>query len=216
MIRVLIADDHQLVRAGIRALLEKAPDIEVVGEAADGQEAVFQAETLLPDVILMDIAMPRLNGTQAIRRIKSLGLPTEIVVLSMYSDRALIRQTIINGAKGYILKNAITEELLIAIRAVKMGECHVTPVISEVELADLLHNLPSAKEREFGTLSPREVEVLQLIAEGFTNQAIGRMMHISVKTVEKHRSSLMNKLEIRNVAGLVRVALKQGLVFLEK
>ena len=215
MIRVIVADDHHLVRQGIRALLERADDIEVVGEAADGQEAIELVQRLNPDVLVVDIAMPRLDGTQATERVRALGVATQVVILSMHSDETLVRQTLRSGAKGYLLKQSVTEELLLAVRAAVRGEIYLSPAISAPLLDEFLA-LQTEERRPFDLLTPREREVLQLIAEGHTNTAIARMMNVTVKTVEKHRTSLMSKLRVHDVAGLVRVAIKQGLVFLDE
>ncbi len=217
MIRVILAEDHHLVRQGIRALLERAADMEVVGEAADGQEAVELVQRLTPDVLVMDIAMPRLDGTQATERVRALGVATQVVILSMHSDATLVRQMLQSGARGYLLKRSVTEELLLAIRAANRGEVYLSPAISASVLDEFLtRHADSEEHRPFDLLTPREREVLQLIAEGHTNTAIAQMMNISVKTVEKHRANLMSKLKVHDVARLVRVAIKQGLVFLDE
>jgi DNA-binding NarL/FixJ family response regulator len=216
-IRVIIADDHHLVRQGIRALLEKADDIEVIGEAADGQEAVELVERLAPDVLVMDIAMPRLNGNQAAGQVRALGVATQVVILSMYSDETLVRQALRNGAKGYLLKRSVTEELLLAIRAASRGEIYLSPAISGSIVADFLRLQANADSSgPFERLTSREREVLQLIAEGHTNSAIAQVLTISVKTVEKHRANLMSKLNVHDLAGLMRVAIKHGLIFLDE
>ena len=216
MIRVLIAEDHHLVRQGIRALLEKAKDIEVIGEAQDGQEAVELTQRIKPDVVVMDIAMPRLNGTQATEQIHSLHLPSRVVILSMYSDDTLVRQALRSGAKGYLLKRSVVEELLLAVRAASRGELFVSSAVSGSLLAPTLaHQQDSEVETPFDRLSEREKQVLKLVAEGQTNNAIAQILSVSVKTVEKHRSNLMDKLNIHDTAGLVRIALKHGLIFLD-
>lgn len=216
MIRVIIADDHHLVRQGIRALLENAEDITVIEEAATGQEAVDLTEKLKPDVVVMDISMPRLDGTQATERILSLNLPTQIVILSMHSDTPLVQHLLRRGVKGYLLKRSITEELLLAVRAANRGEIYLSPAISDSVLT-MLMSPPKGDEREKPTslLSPREREVLQLIAEGHTNNAIAEILTISVKTVEKHRANLMDKLEVHDLAGLIRKAIQHGFIFLD-
>lgn len=216
MIRVIIADDHHLVRQGIRALLERAADIQVIGEAADGLEAVQLVQELRPEVLVMDLAMPRMNGAQATGRINGLGLPTRVVILSMHSDETLVRGALRSGARGYVLKQAVAEELLLAVRAAVRGEVYLSPAISQTMVQEWLAS-PSAREQTtFDQLTAREREVLQLIAEGYTNQSIAQTLQISVKTVEKHRASLMAKLDVHDVAGLTRVAIKHGLVFLEQ
>ncbi|MCA1554781.1 MAG: response regulator transcription factor [Chloroflexi bacterium] len=215
MVRVVIADDHHLVRQGIRALLEKANDIDVVGEAADGQEAVELVEKLVPDVLVIDISMPRLGGLQAIERVRGLRLPTQIVMLSMHSDEVMVRQALRKGARGYLLKRSVTEELLLAIRAASRSETYLSPAISRTVLEDFLTLPNGADMSPLERLSPREREVLQLIAEGKTNSAIAGLMKISVKTVEKHRASLMAKLKVHDMVALVRIAIKHGLVTLD-
>ena len=217
MIRVIVADDHHLVRQGIRMLLEKAGDIEVVGEAEDGQEAVELAERLTPDVLVMDISMPRLNGTQATERIRSRGLATQVVILSMHADETIVRQALQCGAKGYMLKRAVAEELLLAVRAANLGDTYLSPPIAGSILSEFLavshgSDEPDVMER----LTPRERQVLQLLAEGGTNRAIAQELVISVKTVEKHRTHLMAKLNVHDLAGLVRVAVKHGLASVEQ
>jgi DNA-binding NarL/FixJ family response regulator len=217
VIRVVVADDHHLVRQGIRALLDKADGIEVVGEAADGQEAVELVERLVPDVLVMDLAMPRLSGTQAVGRVRALGVATQVVILSMYSDETLVRQALRNGARGYLLKRSVTEELLLAIRAASRGEIYLSPAVSRSVVADFLTLQADAEASSpFERLTSREREVLQLIAEGHTNNAIAQVLAISVRTVEKHRANLMSKLKVHSLAGLIRVAIKGGLIFLDE
>ena len=217
MIRVLIVEDHHLVRQGIRALLEKADDMQVVGEARDGQEAVELAEKLTPDVIVMDLSMPRLNGTQATERVRALRLPSQVVILSMYSDETLVKQALRCGAKGYLLKHSVTEELLLAVRAACRGETYLSSAVSGQILADVLTPPgDSGDSQPYDRLSAREQQVLKLVAEGRTNNAIAQIMNVSVKTVEKHRSSLMQKLNVHDMAGLVKVAMKHGLIFMDE
>ena len=213
MIRVLIAEDHLMVRAGIRALLEKAGDVNILGEASNGQEAIELVQKLNPDVLVMDIMMPRLNGIQAAEHIRRLKTPTRILLLSMYSDQGLVYQALQNGVKGYVLKSSVSDELLWAVHAVAEGKTYLSSHISEmvVENAVNLHS-GSMEQDPFSNLSPREKEILQLIAEEHTSAEIGQMLYISEKTVEKHRASLMEKLSVRNLAGLVRLAVKYRLV----
>jgi DNA-binding NarL/FixJ family response regulator len=214
VIRVVLAEDHHLVREGIRALLERADDIEVVGEAANGQEAIELVQHLVPDVLVMDIAMPRLDGTQATERVRALGVATQVVILSMHSDETLVRQTLRSGARGYLLKRSVTEELLLAVRAAVRGEIYLSPAVSVSLLDDVLAmQADSEGRRPFDLLTPREREVLQLIAEGHTNTAIAQILKVSTKTVEKHRANLMSKLNVRDVAGLIRMAVKHNLGF---
>ncbi len=217
MIRVIVADDHHLVRQAIRALLEKSPDIEVVGEAKDGQEAIDLVERLLPEVLIMDIAMPHLNGIQAMERMHALGISTQVVILSMYSDETLVRQALRHGAGGYLLKRSVMEELLLAVRAASQGEIYLSPAISKSIVTNFLTGHTDSRPAEaFDQLTSREREVLQLIAEGYTNQAIAQVMQVSVKTVEKHRTNLMAKLNVHDLTGLIRIAVKHGLIFLDE
>lgn len=213
MIRVIVADDHHLVRQGIRSLLEQASDIEVVGEAGDGLEAVELAQRLKPDVIVMDIVMPYLNGPQAAERLRQLPYPPRVILLSMYSDRTLIQQALNSGVRGYLLKRCVVEELLLAVRAAARGEIYLSPTISTMLVdgeAAMMNQPPGSPSLQ--RLTPREIEVLKLIAEGKTSARIGQLLGISEKTVEKHRSSLMEKLDIHDIAGLVRFAIKNQLV----
>jgi DNA-binding NarL/FixJ family response regulator len=215
-IRVILADDHHLVRQGIRSLLDKAGDIEVVGEASDGQHALRLVARLEPDVLVADVAMPRMDGLQAVERVRSVQGATRTVVLSMYADETLVRQALRNGASGYVLKDAVTDELLLAIRAAHRGDLYLSPGISRVLVNDLLAAEGEGRPpTRFERLTPRERQVLQLVTEGHTNAAIAQQLQISAKTVEKHRSNLMAKLEVHDLPGLMRVAIEHGLVFLE-
>ena len=217
MISVVVADDHHLVRQGIRALLENADDIDVVGEAEDGIEAVELARALTPDVLVMDISMPRMNGTQATQRIRANHLATQIVILSMYDEEAIVRRALRQGAIGYVLKRAVTEELLLAIRSAARGDTYLSPPIARSILDEFLAIPPGEGETDpLERLTPREREVLQLIAEGRTNNLISQDLVISIKTVEKHRLNLMSKLKIHDLAGLVRISVKYGLVNVEE
>ncbi len=217
MIRVVIADDHHLVRQGIRALLEKSDEVQVIGEAEDGQQAVELAQELQPEVVIMDISMPRLDGAQATERVLALDTPTEVIILSMHADQHLAEQLLRTGAKGYLLKASIAEELLLAIRSANEGKIYLSPAISQPVLSTLMNrDEEQASGHPSDLLTPREREVLQLIAEGHTNNAIASELTISVKTVEKHRSNLMSKLEVHDLASLIRVAIKYKLIFLEK
>jgi DNA-binding NarL/FixJ family response regulator len=216
MIHVLIAEDHLLVRAGIRALLEKAGDIDILGEASNGQEAVELVKELKPDVLVMDIMMPRLNGIQAAENIQELKLPTYVLLLSMYSDAGFIHRALQCGVKGYVLKSSVSDELLQAVRTVASGQTFLSGPISEMIESQAANPIPPGVESDpFASLSPREKEIMQLIAEGHTTVEIGKILFISAKTAEKHRVSLMKKLNVRNVAGLVRLAIKHHLVDLD-
>lgn len=216
LIRVLVVEDHHLVRQGICALLERAEDIQIAGEARDGQEAVELAGRLKPDVVLMDLSMPRLNGTLALERIRSMRLPTKVIILSMYSNPSLVRQALRSGARGYLLKHAVTEELLLAVRAACRDEVYLSPSISEALLAAAPEGASAGGDSDPSDgLTTREKEVLKLIAEGKTNGDIARILSLSVKTVEKHRANLMGKLNIHDLTGLVRAAMRLGLIPME-
>lgn len=217
MIRVIIADDHHLVRQGIRALLDDCDDIQVIGEAATGSEAIELAEEEEPNVVVMDLSMPRMDGSQASERILGLDKSIEVVILSMHSDTILAQQLLREGVKGYLLKNSIAEELPMAIRAASRGQVYLSPAISDSVLTTLMSPQPGElPESPSELLTPREREVLQLIAEGHTNNAIAEILTISVKTVEKHRASLMSKLDVHDLPSLMRTSIKHGLVFLDK
>lgn len=212
MIRVLLVEDHALVRAGLRALLERAGDIHVLGEASNGQEGVELTQTLKPDVVIMDIMMPRLNGIQAAEHIQNLKLSAKVLLLSMYSEEGLVHQALQSGAKGYVLKTSVSEELLQAVRTVARGETYLSATISSIAMDNTLRPSASQSNNPLDNLSPREKEILQLIAEEHTSVEIGEMLFISEKTVEKHRANLMEKLHVRNLAGMVRLAIKYGLI----
>lgn len=200
-----------MVRAGLRALLERVAEISIVGEASNGIEAVEMCASLRPDILLMDIMMPRLNGIQAAERIRDQRLPVQIILLSMYSDEGLIRQAMSCGAKGYVLKTSASEELLEAVEAVSFGKTYLSAVLDSAT-EDNFQRKESPVEEPLDLLSPREKEILQLIAEAYTSNKIAEMLFISEKTVEKYRASMMRKLNIHNLAGLVRFAIKSGLV----
>lgn len=214
MIRVIIADDHHLVRQGIRSLLEECTDIEVIGEAATGQEAVELAEELEPHVVIMDIAMPRMDGSQASEKILAMDTPIDIVVLSMHSDSVLAQQLLRQGIKGYLLKNSIAAELPMAVRSASQGKLYLSPAISDSVMTRLMNAPDDEAPEGFGDLlTPREREVLQLVAEGHTNNAIAELLTISVKTVEKHRANVMAKLDVHDLPSLIRRSIKHGLIF---
>ena len=213
MIRILIAEDHLMVRAGIRALLEKNGDLNILGEASNAQEAVELAEKLKPDVIVMDIMMPRQNGIQAAARIRELRLPTQVILLSMYADEGLVHQALHSGVRGYVLKSAVSEELNLAVRAVARNETYLSGPVSSIVIESTINPHKAARADDpLAVLSPREREIMQLIAEEHTSNEIAEILMISDRTVEKHRASLVEKLKVRNIAGLVRLAVKYGLI----
>ncbi|HJK95195.1 MAG TPA: response regulator transcription factor [Polyangiaceae bacterium LLY-WYZ-15_(1-7)] len=205
MIRVLLADDHTIVREGLRALLAEESDFEVVGEASDGREAVALAEELAPDVVVMDLAMPKLNGVDATARIRKACPDTQVVVLSMHATAAHVRPALRAGARGYLVKGSGLGDLRKAVEAVARGEAFFSPAVAAIVL-DADGGADEAR------LTSREREVLQLVGEGRSSPEIARALGISVKTIEGHRSRLMGKLGVSNVAGLVRSAVRLGLV----
>jgi Response regulator containing a CheY-like receiver domain and an HTH DNA-binding domain len=215
MIRILIAEDHHLVRAGLKAFLQQDAEIEVIGETADGPETFAMARKLTPDIVILDIGLPKLNGIQILRQITEAKLNTRVIILTMFSDTSFIKRSFQYGARGYLLKNSVSDELLLAVRAVQRGEFFLSSAISGFILDDFLHNQKNDPLDPFDTLSAREVEVLQLIAEGHSNNAIAQMLFISPKTVDKHRANLITKLNVHDTAGLIRAAIKYKLVQLD-
>lgn len=213
MIRVVIAEDHNLVRKGLRALLEQNGEFQIVGEASDGHQAIDLCRELQPDVIVLDLSMPRMDGAQAVEHILALNIPTQIIVLSMHADSMMVHQLLRRGIKGYLLKDAVTEELTLAVRSAVQGRVYLSPTISDSVMNLLLTPPDSTVNSIAGRVSLREREVLQLISEGHTNAAIAEALNISIKTVEKHRSNLMSKLEVNDLASLIRVAVRYGLIF---
>ena len=216
MIRVIIAEDHTLVSQGIRALLERSGEVQVVAESATGEEAVQLTEKEKPDVVVMDLSMPRLDGAQASERILSLSLPTQIIILSMHSDTTMVQQLLRRGVKGYLLKDAVTEELLLAVRSVSQGKIFLSPTISDSVMSLLISPPDANATTAVDLLTAREREVLQLVSEGHTNNGIAEMLSISVKTVEKHRANLMSKLEVNDLASLIRESIRLGLIILDE
>jgi two-component system response regulator NreC len=212
-IGILIADDHTLLRSGIRALLEDEPDMVIVGEANDGREAVRLAAQLKPNVILMDIAMPLLNGLEATRQIKREHPEINVLVLTMYDHEEYFRQMLEVGASGYIIKKAAASELVAAIRAAHNGEAVLSPAITRLLLEDYLNRDSLTKEEEDpNALSSRESEVLQLIAEGKTSREIAEILHLSVKTVQSHRTNLMQKLGLHDRGDLIKYAIQKKII----
>jgi two-component system response regulator NreC len=211
-IRVLLADDHAILRSGIRALLEDEPDLEVVGEAEDGHEVIRMAAELEPDIVLIDIAMPRLNGLEATRRIMQANPQAKILILSMHENEEYVRQVFASGAMGYILKDAAVRELLGAIRAIYRGEVVLSPAITRLVVEDYLRWGDLQMNHLDSGLSPREREVLQLIAEGYTNSEIAGILSISIKTVQSHRTNLMRKLDLHDRGDLIKYAIQKKII----
>jgi two-component system, NarL family, response regulator NreC len=208
VIKILLADDHTIVRQGLKLILAAHADMQVLGEAANGREAVELAAKLHPDIVLMDVAMPELNGIEATRQMVAANARIRILVLSMHKESVYVREILRAGARGYILKDAIDTELLTAIRSVARGDGYISPAVSGALLNDFRSNAASPID----LLSPREREVLQLIAEGKTNKEIATRLNLSVYTVDSHRGKVMEKLNLHSTGELVRFALKQGLV----
>ncbi len=211
-IRVLLADDHAVVRDGLRYLLEAQGDITVVGSAANGRLAVQQAQQVVPDVVVMDIAMPELNGIDAARQIRKVSPSTHVIILSMHSTAEHIRHALQAGAQGYLLKESAGSEVVDAVRAVHAGRHYLSQKITETVLDDyVLQHAVSPVEDPLARLSAREREILQLVAEGKTSAQIAQALHLSPKSIETYRSRLMRKLGIGDVAGLVKFAIQHGM-----
>jgi DNA-binding NarL/FixJ family response regulator len=212
-ISILLVDDHTMVRQGLRALIEAEGDMEVIAEAGTGRQAVMMAKKTPPDLIVMDVAMPMLNGVQATRQIRATVPASKILALSSYSDDECVQQMLQAGVSGYLIKQTAANDLLRAIREVQRGGVFFSPTIAKQlrqQSRDQVRD--NLSPRKSGELTPREAEVLQLIAEGFSNKQIAAELCISIKTVEKHRQQVMNKLNIHEIAGLTRYAIAKGLV----
>ena len=210
-IRVLLADDHTLVRAGIRGLLQKLEGVEVVGEAGDGHEALRLAEALRPDVVLLDVSMPALNGLEVAGRLAALDSAIRVVILTMHTSEEYVLRALRAGCAGYLVKASAVSELEIAVRAVARGETYLSPVVSKRVVDDYVSRTGGATE-PLDALTPRQREILQLVAEGNTSKEVAQRLHLSVKTVEAHRAQLMERLDLHDLAGLVRFAVRVGLV----
>ena len=213
-ITVLLADDHTIVREGLRLLLEKEIDIQVVGEAADGCQSVKEAKRLRPDVVLQDLAMPRLNGLEAARQIAKEAPSAKVLILSAYTDDSYIEHAIEAGAAGYVMKETVGNDLLRAIREVASGNAFFSPPVAKRLLKQWQGRFPNGNpvKTKATMLTSRQTEVLQLIAEGYATKQIAGMLTLSIKTVEKHRQDLMNLLNIHNIASLTRYAVSSGVV----
>ena len=208
MTRILLADDHALVRQGFRMILEDQPDMEIVGQAGNGHEAVDLAEKLKPDVVIMDVAMPGLNGIEATRRLAASLPRTRVLALSMHKDSVYVREILRAGARGYLLKDSGDADLVAAVRAIAKGEGYISPAVSDAVLSDYRKHVTDPLD----LLTSREREVLQLIAEGQTNKEIATGLNLSVYTVEAHRGRIMEKLNLHSTGELVRFALRNGLI----
>ena len=214
-IRILLADDHRIIREGLRGLLEKQPGMEVVGEVENGRNAVKLARELAPDVIIMDFAMPGLNGVEATREIVTIVLGVKVVALSMHSDRRFVVAMLKAGASGYLLKDCAFEELAHAIRAVRADRTYLSPRITDVMIKDYVRLFTDTKLSVFSLLSSRERQVLQLLSEGKNTKKISTELEVSVKTVETYRQHIMGKLDTHSIAELTKYAIREGLTSLE-
>jgi two-component system, NarL family, response regulator NreC len=215
LIRIILADDHQIVRQGLRILLEAEPDMEIIAEADNGRKVLRQAQELLPDVIIMDLSMPELNGIEACRQILNGAPAVKVVALSMHSDSLFVLNMIKAGASGYLLKDCALEELVKAIRTVVSHKTYLSPGVSDIVIRDFVTGWQTTNTSAFSVLSAREREVLQLMAEGRTTNQIADGLCVSVKTVEAHRKQVMTKLGIHSVAELTKYAIRQGLTSLD-
>ena len=211
--RLVIAEDHTILREGLRMLLSAHPELEITGEAENGLEAIRRVEDLTPDLLLLDLSMPRMNGLEAIREIKKRSPDTKILALTVHKAEEYVLASLKAGADGYVLKDATHEELLTAIKSVLAGKRYLSPGVSETVIQGYLDGRKTLKPKSsWDTLTQREREVLKLIAEGYKNRQIGDFLCISVKTVEKHRANIMEKLNLHNVSDLTAFAMKKGLV----
>ncbi|MBV9387725.1 MAG: response regulator transcription factor [Chroococcidiopsidaceae cyanobacterium CP_BM_ER_R8_30] len=211
LIRILLADNHTLVRTGLRALLQNIEGIQVVAEAGDGREALHMIEVHQPDVVLMDIAMPEMNGLEATARVVKEHPQVRVIILSMHANEEYVLQALRAGAVGYVLKDAGLDELELALRASVQGETYLSPAVSKHVISEYVRRV-GEESSSLKQLTSRQREILQLIAEGRTTKEIADSLYISVKTVETHRMQLMKRLDIHDIAGLVRYAIKAGLV----
>jgi len=214
-ISVVVADDHHIVRRGLRALLDGEADIRVVGEAADGLDAVAEVERLRPDVLVLDLMMPGINGLEVARRVRHRESRTQVVMLSMYGDEGYILEALRNGAMAYVLKDADPRDLLTAVRDAASGRRYLSLPLSESAVAEYMERFQTSAPEGYETLTTREREVLHLVTEGHTNARIGERLGISPRTADTHRTNLMRKLQLHSQTDLVRYALQRGIIVLE-
>jgi len=215
-IRIIIADDHTIMREGLRTLLEREADMEVVAEAVDGREAVELTDKLKPDVTILDLAMPNMGGAEATREICNKYSEVKVIILSMYSDKRFVDRALSAGARGYMVKDCAAEELIRAIRAVIANQIYLSPKVAGSVVEGYLSHLSRTRAGYKSILTSREREILQLIAEGMNTKEISSTLKLSIKTIETHRHRIMIKLNINTVAGLTKYAITEGLAFLEK
>ena len=212
-VRILLADDHTVMRNGLRLLLERQPNLQVVGEAADGRQAVALCESANPDVVIMDIGMPNLNGIEAARQIVNRNPRTAIAILSMHSDESYVIRALKAGARAYLLKDSAEADLLAAVRALTEGKSFFSPAISKILVEDYMRQLESrGVEDTYELLTNREREILQLLAEGRTNKVVANMLNLSLYTVETHRTHILQKLNLHSVPELILYAVRKGII----
>lgn len=212
-IRILLADDHKLMRSGLKVLIEQQEELQVVGEASDGREAVALVKLLKPDVVVMDIGMPNLNGIEAARQIGETHPEAAVVMLSMHSDESYVLRALKAGAKGYLLKDSAESDLIRAVQAVAAGKSFFSPAVSKVLLDDYVRKLKrTGVDDPYETLTPREREILQLVCEGKSNKDMANMLNLSVYTVETHRANIMEKLNLKGVPELILYAVRKGII----
>ncbi len=212
-IRILLADDHTILRAGLRMMLNAQPDFEVVGEAQDGRQAIQEAQRLQPDVILMDITMPDMNGIEATRQIKKILPDIKVLILTMHEHDEYVFQALRAGASGYMLKEAADTDLISALRVIQNGQFYLSPTAQSVMVGDYLQRVRTGEEKDsYSSLTEREREILKLVAEGYTNNKIAERLIISPKTVDTHRTHVMDKLNLHSRAELVKYAMRRGLL----
>ncbi|MGO4886064.1 MAG: response regulator [Bryobacteraceae bacterium] len=212
-VRIVLADDHTVMRNGLRLLLERQPHLQVVGEAADGRQAVTLSETANPDVVIMDIGMPNLNGIEAARQIVNHNPRTAIAILSMHSDESYVIRALKAGARAYLLKDSAEADLLAAVRALTEGKSFFSPAISKILVEDYMRQLESrGAEDTYELLTNREREILQLLAEGRTNKEVANMLNLSLYTVETHRTHILQKLNLHSVPELILYAVRKGII----
>jgi DNA-binding NarL/FixJ family response regulator len=214
-IRILLADDHKIIRDGLRAMIDKQEGMQVIADAENGRLAVQLTRDLVPNVVVMDVSMPDLNGVEATRQIRSSNPNTKVIALSMYSDRRFVMEMLKAGASGYLLKDCAFEELIQAIKTVSANHTYLSPGIADIVVEDAVHQSDPACGTVFDILTAREREVLQLLTEGKTTKQIAAECHVSVKTIETHRQHIMDKLGIHSVAELTKYAIREGLTSLD-
>ncbi|MDQ2887022.1 MAG: response regulator transcription factor [Chloroflexota bacterium] len=212
-IRILLADDHTILRAGLKMMLNAQPDMEVIGEAQDGRQAIHEARRLQPDIVLMDITMPDLNGIEATREIKKVAPDVRVLILTMHEHDEYIFQALRAGASGYMLKEAADTELITALHVIRSGQFYLSPMAQSVMVGDYLQRVRTGEEKDsYSSLTEREREILKLVAEGYTNNQIAERLVISPKTVDTHRTHIMDKLNLHSRAELVKYAMRRGLL----